>query len=322
MQVREKDMEALEKIAEHEQTLTPDQLKLGWEWSNVGIHPALINKLLVDGLVALVYDSNRYKCYALTDSGRGILTDRNSVLHEQEAFQLNLEELTPDEMFAEIVGHKDVKDLIHASLCLDKPIHILLYGPPSIAKSLFLLCVERVCGPLAAWAAGSSTSKSGLQDLIAVRRPRILLLDELEKMSNTDLSVLLSIMEGGRLTRTKVGRELDERVDIRVIATANSIGRLPPELLDRFSRFRLNLYSPEEFVEVVRNVLVKREDILPDIADKIAKTLVGRTQSPRDAVRVARLSKKLGVERSIELLVRPPLARNNAPIPGAFNATV
>jgi Holliday junction DNA helicase RuvB len=115
-------------------------------------------------------------------------------------------------------------------------------------------------------------------------------------------------MEGGRLTRTKVGRELDERVDIRVIATANSIGRLPPELLDRFTKFRLNLYSPEEFVEVVRNVLVKREDIPADVADRIAKALVGKTQSPRDAVRVARLSKKLDVERSIELLVRPPLA--------------
>lgn len=304
MNVREKDIEALEKIAAYEQTLIPDRLRLGWEWSDVGIQPGHINKLLVDGFIDLVYESNRYKCYALTESGQAVLADRDSVLHRQEAFELDLEKLTPDELFAEIVGHKDVKDLIHASLCLDKPIHILLYGPPSIAKSLFLLCVERVCGPLAAWAAGSSTSKSGVQDLIAARRPRILLLDELEKMSNTDLSVLLSIMEGGRLTRTKVGRELDEKVDIRVIATANSIRRLPPELLDRFTKFRLNLYSPEEFVEVVRNVLVKREDTAPDVADKIAKALVGKTQSPRDAVRVARLSKKLDVERSIELVVR------------------
>ena len=116
------------------------------------------------------------------------------------------------------------------------------------------------------------------------------------------MATLLSLMEGGRVTRTKVGRMADETLDCRVVATTNTL-RMPPELLSRFAVRRLRPYTTEEFREVVVGLLQRREGLDQDMAAEIARTLDGRTQDVRDAVRVARLSAKLGVQRAAELLL-------------------
>ncbi len=40
---------------------------LGWEWSNVTNNSSIISKLLRINLIEVVYRSNRYTCYALTN---------------------------------------------------------------------------------------------------------------------------------------------------------------------------------------------------------------------------------------------------------------
>mgnify|MGYP001618560002 CR=1 FL=1 len=53
----------------------------------------------------------------------------------------------------------------------------------------------------------------------------------------------------------------------------------------------------------VRGVLVRREGMEPEAAEGIARLLDGRSQDVRDAIRVARLTPQLGVERAVELLL-------------------
>ncbi len=50
-------------------------------------------------------------------------------------------------------------------------------------------------------------------------------------------------------------------------------------------------------------VLMRRENVNPDLAEEIAQKLDGKTQDVRDAVRVARLSPRLGIDRTIRLLL-------------------
>jgi Holliday junction DNA helicase RuvB len=54
---------------------------------------------------------------------------------------------------------------------------------------------------------------------------------------------------------------------------------------------------------VVKGVLIRCEDVAPELAEEIAQRLDGKTQDVRDAVRVARLAPQLGVERAIALLL-------------------
>jgi len=125
----------------------------------------------------------------------------------------------------------------------------------------------------------------------------------MDKMNAADTAALLSIMEGGRLVRAKRGRELDIKVEVKVIAATNVESRLSPELRSRFAIRRLDVYGREEFRRVVKGVLVRRENVDVPLAEEIAQRLDGRSQDVRDAVRVARLASSLGVERAVELLL-------------------
>ncbi len=45
-----------------------------------------------------------------------------------------------EELFSNIVGYEDIKKLFHLSLySKERPVHILLVGPPASAKTLFML---------------------------------------------------------------------------------------------------------------------------------------------------------------------------------------
>lgn len=297
----EADIELLRHIAEVEDGISPDTLpgKLGWTWREAQVWPVVISRLLIKGWVEDVYVSNSYHGYRLTAQARGLLA---RALPEDPDFSQKKQEL-PDVLFQDIIGHEDVKELLGAALSAERPVHVLLAGPPALAKTLFLWELERVGGEQALWLLGSATSKAGLWDVVAERQPRWLLIDELDKMSAADTAGLLSLMEGGRLVRAKVGREMSRAVPLWVVAATNHLERLSPELRSRFAVRKLHPYGRDEFREVVKGVLTRREGVSPEVAAEIAERLDGRSQDVRDGVRVARLAPQLGVERAVRLLL-------------------
>jgi len=111
-------------------------------------------------------------------------------------------------------------------------------------------------------------------------------------------------MEGGRLVRAKRGRELDISNQLRVIAASNLLQKLSPELKSRFVIRKLLSYSRDDYLAVVKGVLVKHEDVDHETAGEIARRLDGLSQDVRDAVKVARLLPQLGVEKAINLVMR------------------
>jgi len=300
--MKEADIELLKRIAGVEDSLDPGSLaaKLGWRSRDVGIWPGTLTKLRMEGLVEDFYESNSYHGYRLTEKARAVIAGTASSrapAHQDEKLEL------PHDVFDDIIGHEEVKELLRACLLAGRVVHVLLTGPPALAKTLFLWDIERVAGEKAVWLVGSAISKAGLWDLVADRQPQVLLVDELDKVNAADTAALLSIMEGGRLVRAKKGRRLDARVEVRVVAATNVESRLSPELRSRFAVRRLSPYSRGEYQGVVKGVLVRREGIEPRMAEEIAQSLDGRSQDVRDAVRVARLSPGLGVKRAVELLL-------------------
>jgi len=306
MNLTSKDKEALTKIIEFEEKCHPESLaaKLGFSWSDVQVWPATLNRLLTFGLLEIVYHSNSYRGMRLTQKGREqaellSITDKPIPLEAPQSQKLEL----PDDLFEDIIDHEDIKELLRASLMAEKPVHVLLAGPPALAKTLFLWDIERVAGEKAIWLMGSATSKGGLWDKIAERQSQIILIDELHTMNAVDTAGLLSIMEGGRLVRTKVGRELEFTIPVRVIAACNRVYGLSPELLSRFAVCKIQPYDRSDYLTVVKGVLVRREGVSADMAEEIARRLDGLSQDVRDSVRVARLAPQLGIEKSIKLLL-------------------
>jgi len=295
-----KYLEELAHCVDYEDRTPIENRQIGWTWSEVGVLTYVLKDLVGRQLIMVKYHSRNYMCYEVTEKGRDVVGSR---LQEGDS---NVEEIAsiplPDDMFSNIVGYDDVKSLLRNILNLPKPVHVLLSGPPALAKTLFLWEIERVGGDDALWIIGSASSKSDVWDLLAERRPRWLLVDELEKMETRELTGLLSIMEGGRLVRAKTGRRLDEKLTLCVVAAANITRKLAPELLSRFAVKAMKPYDQETFIQVVSNVLVLNEGVEHSTAKNIAEKLAPLTQDVRDAIRVARLAENISVDSAITIL--------------------
>ncbi len=227
--------------------------------------------------------------------------------------QLNSGMCIPNDLFDVIVGLDDVKDLIRSALNATKPVHVLMIGPPATGKSLFLEELTRVYyrTPVG-WAHPTinvmgGASRAGIRDYIIERQPSLLLIDEIDKVRDArDWSVLLSIMDPGILSVTLHGKVVQKKVKIWVIAAGNKITTirtsLPPELLSRFlPPIKIKEYSKDQMIEVITNVLYKREGADLKKAERIGKIVVGNGLSIRNAVSLARLCNNdpVCVERKI-----------------------
>lgn len=292
----------LEYEDKHEKEAKPEDYWLGWEWHQVSTPLATINKFITMQLVERTFSSNSTKAHKLTLQGKAMAL-KEIVTIEEPAERTAPATTDLSNMFNDIIGYPDIKELLRECLQLEKPIHVLLEGPPAMAKSLFLWDIERVWGMEAMWMVGSATSRAGLWDAVAEKKPRILLIDELDKMPSAESNALLTLMETGRLVRTKVHRQLDIQLTVWVVACANRTYNMSGELLSRFKVKKISEYNAVEFRNVVTSALVSHEGVTTDIAAEIAMRLVGKTHDVRDAVRTARLSKRVGVVRAVELLI-------------------
>jgi Holliday junction DNA helicase RuvB len=300
--MKDGDIELLTEIANFENSVDVEkEFRIGWSWRHVRIWPATLSRLFKDGYLENVFRSNSYTGYRLSEKGKSLLLANQET--NQTVEPAEVKPVITDNLFEDIIGHDDVKELLEAALAAEKPVHIMLTGPPALAKTLFLWDIEQTFGEQAIWLVGSATSKAGLWDLVAEREPAILLIDEMDKMNAVDMAALLTMMEGGRLVRAKKGRELNINNPLKVIAASNRLEKLSPELRSRFAIRHLNPYSRSEFLKVVKGVLVRKENLSEDLADEIAIKLDGRSQDVRDAIRVARLAPKTGVQKAIDLLL-------------------
>ncbi|MFL6480544.1 MAG: ATP-binding protein [Nitrososphaera sp.] len=193
-------------------------------------------------------------------------------------------------LFDSVVGYNDVKRLFHLSLSSDKPVHLLLVGPPASAKTLFMLECMRL--ERSYFTLGSHSTKSGMVDYLFEKRPRYLIVDEIEHMPMKDQTALLSLMETGVLAETKFQKTRNTHLKTWVFGTSNSTERMLTPLLSRFVVLHFKQYSFGSFQEVTNHILV-REGVAPDITALIADAVWTKLRSKdiRDCIKIGRLAK-------------------------------
>jgi len=275
--------------------------RLGWTNWDVHAPRRKVDQLVFAEIAQVTFRSSKHMHFRLMD-----LEATKEALERFEKFQGEAEEEEkleiPEDLFSVIVGYDDVKEAVKKSLTGEKPVHFLFVGPVATAKSLFLEELNRIPG--SSYHLGSSSTKAGLTQFLLSARPRILLIDELDKMSREDYAALLSLMESGKVVETKYGRRSEEYMKVWVFAACNRTRGIPPENLSRFYfQFHFREYTPEEYVKVVVKVLTEREHVDPDLAKYIADKLVGYTRDVRKAVGIGRAaSSKEEVDRLIKTL--------------------
>jgi len=192
--------------------------------------------------------------------------------------------------FEEIIGHNDIKRIFVKAMLSTNPVHVLLVGSPASAKTIFLTEIMRRFKS-SLFVVGSNTTKAGLVNQLFEKRPKFLLIDELEKMNNTDQTSLLHLMETGIIAETKINKTRQIELTSWVFATANSYQKIIQPLLSRFAILELPEYSFEEFSEIAVTRLA-RENVNECIARVIAQKAWNELGSRdiRDVIKVARLA--------------------------------
>jgi Holliday junction DNA helicase RuvB len=208
----------------------------------------------------------------------------------KSVFSKNIEYSMSDQLFNNIVGYNDVKKLFRMSLSSEKPVHVLLVGPPASAKTLFMLeCIklERSFFTL-----GSHSTKSGMIDYLFKDRPRYLIIDEIEHMPMKDQTALLSLMETGIIAETKYQKTRNTQMKTWVFATSNGTERMLTPLLSRFIVLHFKQYRYENFREIAVHILAQ-EGISSEIASACADAvwLKMKSKDIRDCIKIGRLAK-------------------------------
>jgi holliday junction DNA helicase RuvB len=194
-------------------------------------------------------------------------------------------------LFDGIIGYDDVKELFDMAIKADRPVHILLVGPPASAKSLFMSSLTKL--ERSYYAVGSSSTKSGISDYLFEYRPRYFIIDEIEKMNKRDQTSLLNLMESGILSELKHNQKRTTQLKTWVFASCNTVEKLLPPLLTRFRDIHFSPYTEQEFVDIAVEILDREEGVDRDVAMIIADAVFNRLKSTnvRECVRLARLTR-------------------------------
>ena len=195
-----------------------------------------------------------------------------------------------EQLFDGIIGYNDVKRLFNLSFSSEKPVHILLVGPPASAKTLFMISCMKL--ERSYFTLGSHSTKSGMMDYLFQKRPRYLIIDEVEHMPIKDQTALLSLMETGIIVETKYKKTRDTQLKTWIFATSNSTDQMLTPLLSRFMVLRFKQYKYETFQQVAVHLLC-REGISREIALATAETVWSKMKSKdiRDCVKIGHLAK-------------------------------
>ena len=205
-------------------------------------------------------------------------------------------------LFSRIEGLDDVKEMLLRALDSPERAHTLLVGPPACAKSLFMLEIEKFMPTKVYFAEGASTTKAGIQRFVAENpHKEIILIDEIDKMQMKDQEGLLTMMERGEFTSTKVRNTKTVKANIVIFASSNGTERLSKPLLSRFTVFEIPEYTYEEFEAISVRIIRK----LPQNAVIQITSSVWLTGSRdiRDVLKIAKLCNPSDGEEDINRLI-------------------
>ena len=187
--------------------------------------------------------------------------------------------------FNNIQGYDDLKDIVRRALDAEDNYNLLFIRPPASAKTLFLLGILE--SKKGVYFDGSNTTNRIL-DVLEEKRPKIICIDELDKMPRQFQEKLLNFMESGHIKVDQMRKQYDFTIKgAKVFAACNEITMLSRPLQSRFRRLHLPSYTEEQFLEVAVKALPKLK-----IADVIGKAVWDQKRDIRDVISIGKLVRK------------------------------
>jgi MoxR-like ATPase len=230
-----------------------------------------------------------------------VFQDSYIIPEAQQELKLSVRERALN-IFSQIEGLDDIKEMMLRALESSERAHTLLVGPPACAKSLFMLEIEKGMQYEVYYTEGAATTKAGLQKFIAENpHKEIIIIDEIDKMPIQHQEGLLTMMDRGEFTTTKVRNTQTVKANMVIFATSNSTERLTKPLLSRFTVLEIPEYTYEEFEAISVRIIKKLpQNTITHIASSVWKM---RSKDIRDVLKIAKLCNPSDTEEDINRLI-------------------
>jgi MoxR-like ATPase len=207
--------------------------------------------------------------------------------------------------FNNIHGYDDMKDIVRRALDAEDNYNLLFIGQPASAKTLFLLGILE--SKKGVYFDGSTTTNRIL-DVLDEKRPKIICIDELDKMSRQFQNQLLNFLDSGHIKVDQQRKSYDFKIQgAKVFAACNEITRLSRPLQSRFRRLHLPPYTEEQFLDVAAKVLPKLK-----IAHIIGKAVWDQGGNIRDVISIGKLVRKNDGPAEVELIINTMVKYGNS----------
>lgn len=117
-----------------------------------------------------------------------------------------------------------------------------------------------------------------------------------------DQEGLLTMMERGEFTNTKVRNTQTVKAKMVIFATSNSTERLSKPLLSRFTVFEIPEYTYEEFEAISVRIIKKKipQNVIVQIASSVWKS---GSKDVRDCIKISKLATAKDTEEDIRRLI-------------------
>lgn len=210
------------------------------------------------------------------------------------------------DIFEDLFGLDDVKELFMAAISASGPVNLMTVGPPGCGKSKILECIRDAFPRLTVYVDGTSCTGAGIQERIfaaydrssqiRVEKKMFLCIDEIEKADKKAREMLLTAVEKGEIVRTNKKDYRELKLQVWLFATCNSVEKMQktqPELLSRLEMVRIDPLTLEQFSLYARDILMQKEGINEELAYVIADTVYNEfsATSVRKCIRIARMCK-------------------------------
>jgi MoxR-like ATPase len=190
--------------------------------------------------------------------------------------------------FDSIQGYEDLKEIVRRVLDSEDSYNLLFVGPPASSKTLFLQSILDIRKDGVYFDATNTTNR--ILDFLEENRPKIICIDELDKMSRPFQNQLLNFLESGHVKVDQQRRRHDFVIKgAKVFASANDIDTLSKPLASRFRKLFLQRYTEEAFLDVSEKVLPKTSGA---VARYIGSIVWRHHGDIRDVVSIGKLVRK------------------------------
>lgn len=163
-----------------------------------------------------------------------------------------------EQFFFPIYGLRDIKEKLYQSLIDSKQNNILLSGPSSSSKDMFLTKIHDQCNNVVYYDPALEKRPDLVDQIYENKNAKVIIIDNINKLRKSDWNILPHLLKNGIIEKTTKKDKIEIKMDnIKIFAASDDQNRLDNDeplskLRALFVEYNISEYNDEEFIEFVK----------------------------------------------------------------------